>query len=148
MGRTKTMNEITAPGASASDPRDARRPWGYDRGILLVDDDALIRRVLGEGLRAYGFTVWQAASGREALALYECHHREIALVLLDVRMPGLDGPQTLVRLRRLNPHVRCIYMTGLLGPYAPQDLLTEGAAGVLVKPLRLSRLVEELKPTG
>jgi CheY-like chemotaxis protein len=147
------MSELagTAPLGNSGDgdtlSRDTRRPWGYDRGILLVDDDALVCRVMGDGLRTHGFTVWQAADGREALSMYECHRGEIALVLLDVRMPVLDGPQTLALLRRLNPDVRCIFMTGFLGPYAPEDLIADGADGILVKPLQLARLVEAMQAT-
>jgi CheY-like chemotaxis protein len=47
--------------------------------------------------------VWLAAGGQEALDLYQRHREAIDVVLLDVRMPGLDGPQTLAALRALNP---------------------------------------------
>ena len=51
----------------------------------------------------YGFTVWSAANGPAALEVYRRQQDDIAVVLLDVRMPGLDGPQTLAELQRLNP---------------------------------------------
>jgi CheY-like chemotaxis protein len=73
----------------------------------------------------------------EAVRVYRKDPDAIGLVLLDVQMPGLDGPQTLSCLRQLNPDVNCIFMTGDLGRYAEEDLLGRGAAKVLHKPFRL-----------
>src|SRR5262245_11971981 len=80
-------------------------------GVLVVDDEALIRSMLNTGLAQYGFEVRLAASGREAIEIYSRDFSEIDLVLLDVRMPGLDGPQTLARLEAINPNVRCCFMS-------------------------------------
>jgi CheY-like chemotaxis protein len=63
-------------------------------GILVVDDESAIRKVLGIVLSRHGFSVWTAAGGGEAVALFRQHQGSIGLVLLDVRMPGMDGPQT------------------------------------------------------
>lgn len=113
-------------------------------GILVVDDDAAIRALLETGLRRRGFTVWLAADGLAALAQYQQHPAEITLVLLDVRMPGMDGAQTLRRLRTLNPGLLVYMMSGHLGGYAEDELLRLGAAGVLDKPFALPQVVETL----
>jgi CheY-like chemotaxis protein len=102
-------------------------------GILLVDDSPVVRSKLGEVLRGHGFAVWTAASGSQAVEVYRLHLDAIALVLLDQCMPGLDGSQTLDELRRLNPRVRCCFLTG-----AGEDddaLLQRGAETVLRKPM-------------
>jgi CheY-like chemotaxis protein len=96
------------------------------RGILVVDDEPQVRRLLGLALRAQGSTVWSAAGGEEALAVYARRSGEIDLVLLDVRMPLLDGPRTLAVLQRLNPAVRCCFMSGATGQYTAEDLLQRG----------------------
>jgi CheY-like chemotaxis protein len=102
--------------------------------VLVVDDESMVRDLLGVALRHFGFTVRPAAGGAEAVDLYRRHGADIDVVLLDVRMPGLDGPQTLAELRRLNPQVRCCFMSGDTGAYTTADLLTLGAARVFAKP--------------
>jgi len=110
-------------------------------GILIVDDEAFVRNLLANGLRAHGFMVWLAAGGDEAMELYQRHSDQISLVLLDVRMPGLDGPQTLARLQRIKPAIRCCFMSGYTGKYAPEELLALGAERILEKPFDLGKLV-------
>jgi CheY-like chemotaxis protein len=115
-------------------------------GVLVVDDDDGVRRFLSLALgKGLGFVTWQAAHGREALALYREHHPAIDMVLLDVRMPVLDGAETLAALQELNPRVRCCFLSGDLGRYSASDLYDRGAVGVLQKPFRLRDLVESLR---
>jgi CheY-like chemotaxis protein len=116
-----------------------RRP-----GILVVDDDAPVRVLLDVGLRHYGFTVWQAADGQEALHVYQQNRSAIDAVLLDVRMPRLDGPQTLAALTQLNPQIRCCFMTGQAGTYSEDQLLALGAAHVFYKPFQLAKIAQAL----
>jgi CheY-like chemotaxis protein len=113
--------------------------------ILVVDDDPLIRTLFGTCLAGHGFEVWRAASGAEAVEVYREHGSAIDVVLLDVRMPGLDGPHTLARLRQLDPGVRCCFMSGDLGDYTEADLLALGALDVVPKPFSLSALVPRLR---
>lgn len=114
-------------------------------GILVVDDEAAVRGVLNVGLRQQGFAVWLAANGQEALDLYRHHSHAIDMVLLDVRMPGRDGPQTLAALQELNPDLRCCFMSGDLGSYAEWQLCELGAAVVIRKPFRLAEVAETLR---
>jgi CheY-like chemotaxis protein len=103
-------------------------------GILIVDDEPAIRRLLEMVLRRHGFRTWTAGDGREALAIYRQHRSAIAVVLLDVRMPGWDGPQTLRALQQLNPAVGCCFLTGDAGEYTEAELRQRGAAQVFAKP--------------
>ena len=119
-------------------------PPAFRPGILVVDDEPMVRSVLEMGLTRSGFTAWVAESGADAVALYQVHPGEIALVLLDVRMPGLDGPQTLEALRELNPHVRACFMSGDLGDHDAVDLRRRGAA-FIAKPFHLSDLANLLR---
>ena len=96
-------------------------------------------------LRRDGFTVRLAASGQEAVELYQQHRQTIALVFLDVQMPKLDGPGTLAALREINPDLSCCFMSGHLRQYTEEDLLGMGAAHVFSKPfLNLSLLTRLL----
>jgi CheY-like chemotaxis protein len=103
-------------------------------GVLVVDDDEPVRTLLGAALPRLGFAVWLAASGQEALTAYAEHGGSIAVVLLDVVMPGLDGPQTLAALRRTDPAVRAVFMTAHAGAYTEEALLGLGASRVVYKP--------------
>ena len=103
-------------------------------GVLVVDDDADVREVLHEKLRQEGFSVWLAADGREALDVYHNHCETIDVALLDVRMPGLDGPQTLAALQKVTPQIRCCFMSGCLGRHSEEKLRDLGAAAVFSKP--------------
>jgi CheY-like chemotaxis protein len=123
---------------------DASHATPRKYGILVVDDDACVRDILNLGMRQRGFAVWLAANGQEALDLY-CRHRwAIDVVLLDVRMPGLSGPQTLAGLQELNPQIRCRFMSGDLGSHTEAILGNAGAATVFSKPFPLHEVAEML----
>src|ERR1041385_1655495 len=92
-------------------PVSLTTPRESSPGILVADDEPCIRNLLGVVLGRYGFRVWLAPHGEQAVELYCRHRSEIALVLLDVRMPVLDGPATFAALRRINPTVRCCFMS-------------------------------------
>ena len=126
-----------APDVSRGPPRQY--------GILVVHDDAAVRDLLDFGLRHQGFAVWLAANGQEALEQYRCHGATIDVALLDVLMPGLDGPQTLATLQELNPQIRCCFMSGDLGLYGEWKLQSMGAAVVFHKPFRLAEIAQVLR---
>jgi CheY-like chemotaxis protein len=107
-------------------------------GVLVVDDDELLRVALGSALRRAGFTTHLAASGPEALDLYR-RQGGIGAVLLDVSMPEMTGPQTLAALRAVNPAVRCCLMSG----YDTQDVRGLGD-DFLLKPFLLDEAVDVL----
>ena len=117
-------------------------------GVLVVDDEPLIRNLLDAVLRRSGFAVWAADGGRSALDLYRQNQSAISVVLLDVRMPGMDGPQTLAALQRLNPAVACCFMTGHAAGHTPESLLALGAVRLFEKPFRLDDMAQALRQTA
>ena len=106
--------------------------------ILVVDDNEGIRQMLQTAMRTLDFEVRSAGSGEQAIALYT--RESIDLVLLDVQMPTMDGPQTLAALQKINPNIRCCFMSGNSGAYSREELLKRGAACVIQKPFRLADL--------
>jgi DNA-binding response OmpR family regulator len=110
----------------------------------VVDDDPHVRNLLGAALPRFGFTAWLASGGEEALSLLAERRGEVALALLDVVMPGLDGPATLLALRGLAPSLRCCFMTGEPGSHGTAGLLALGAERVFLKPFPLDELAAEL----
>ncbi len=113
-------------------------------GVLLAEDEPVVRDLLGYLLRAKGFAVWSAADGREALEVFGRHRGDIRAVLLDVHMPRLDGPQTLRALRRLDPEVRCCFITGTAGAGEEEELQALGPTAVLHKPCTPEELADAL----
>jgi anti-anti-sigma factor len=119
-------------------------PSGSPTGVLVVDDETAVLCVLAARLRIEGYTVWVAGHGPQAIELYRLHREEIAVVLLDVLMPGMDGPRTLTALQKLCPTVRCCFMTGNPTPYAEEGLLQMGAVRVFRKPFAFTEVIDML----
>jgi DNA-binding response OmpR family regulator len=113
-------------------------------GVLVIDDDPMLLSLLDKALTHCGFRVRVAPSGEDGLSLYREHHAEIDVVLLDVCMPGLDGPATLRQLREINPGVRVCLMSGHTGSYSADDLRDLGIDGFFAKPFQVLRLAGEL----
>jgi CheY-like chemotaxis protein len=114
-------------------------------GMLIVDDEPPLLRLAEIGLRQHGFAVWTAPDGEEALRVYRRHAAEIDLVLSDIQMPGMDGPRLLCELRKLNPVVRCCFMTGDSGRYSLAELLANGALQVFQKPFSVTDIADALR---
>jgi len=112
--------------------------------VLVVDDEKAVGTMLALALQQNGFVVRLATTSRDAVDLYREHHQSIALVLMDVQMPGIDGPATLTAIQTINPEVRCCFMSGHTGNYAAQELLDKGAVRVLPKPFASLSLLTRL----
>jgi DNA-binding response OmpR family regulator len=117
-------------------PGTAPQP-SLEHGILVVDDDQGMRNVLGVWLKHQGYGVWIAETGREAVFLYKHYRDEISVVLMDVNMPIIDGPETLLELLDINPQVCCFFMNEKPPRRTEADLLSLGAKAVVQKPFRL-----------
>jgi CheY-like chemotaxis protein len=87
-------------------------------------------------LRSTGLRVVTAVDGADAVRLFQLHEGNVALVLLDVQMPELNGPQAFEALRALAPDVRVLFMSGGSREHSVEDLLATGAIGFLPKPFR------------
>jgi len=99
--------------------------------ILVADDQAGVRRLLQEVFREVGFRVALAANGQEAITLAAAEVPALALV--DVKMPIMDGLETLKALRNLDPRLPVIMMTAV-GDGRVSQLLAHGARGCMGKP--------------
>lgn len=108
-----------APSTDAA-PRVASEPIGGGATILVAEDDDGTRATVNRVLRRLGYTVLLAPDGMQALRLAETHAGQIDLLLTDVMMPGMSGPQLATRLGVVAPTVPVIYMSGY-----PEDALAE-----------------------
>jgi CheY-like chemotaxis protein len=103
-------------------------------------------------LERCGYTVLSAADGREALEVFRARRSEIACVLLDLAMPHMDGHETFLELRRIQPDVRVLLATGFSDQEIAKRFANAGLNGFIAKPYRLetlgAKLREVLAPRG
>jgi DNA-binding NtrC family response regulator len=109
--------------------------------ILIVDDEKTIRWSLGEGLRKAGFEILEAASGEEGMQLFADKGPDC--VLLDVRLPGIDGMEVLRRMRKDNPDVPVVVMTAYGEVDKAVEAMKLGAYDFVSKPF----MIEKMKVT-
>jgi signal transduction histidine kinase/CheY-like chemotaxis protein len=105
--------------------------------ILLVDDEEMVRELGQRVLELCGYTVLMAEDGVQALEVYQAHRGEIGLVVLDVVMPQMNGRECLRRLLEMDPRVKVLISTGYTADNSAQELVAEGALGVVEKPFRI-----------
>ena len=110
---------------------------GRNRTVLLVDDDHLVRDMLGDVLRQYGYQVRQAHSGEQALALLD---DEIDLLLTDFAMPEFNGAQLALAAREGYPQLPVVFLTG----YAELQGLELPGSVVIQKPVQSDQLARVL----
>ncbi len=108
--------------------------------VLVVDDDSTVRLVLAAMLAHHGYEAIPAADGDEAVAVCQARTGGVAAAVLDVRMPGMDGPATLDALREVVPGLPCVFVSGHTGDYSETDLLAHGGSVVLAKPVAAAQL--------
>jgi DNA-binding NtrC family response regulator len=116
--------------------------------ILIVDDEQDFVSALAKRLRSKGWDAETAAGGKEALEKAESS--EYTAIVLDLKMPGLDGIQTLKRLKEINPDLQIILLTGHGSIREGVEAMKHGALDFLEKPADFEDLLEKMqqKPTG
>jgi CheY-like chemotaxis protein len=114
-------------------------PRGNGEDVLVVEDEEAIRQVAARILRRNGYSVVEAASAEEALKL--AFARDFSLLLTDVVMPGMSGPELAKQLRARSPELPVLFMSGYSqGTLSPQQLLDDGVA-LLQKPFDERKLL-------
>jgi len=110
--------------------------------VLLVDDEEDFLKALAERLETRGLQVTTAASGEKALASVE--GQEYDLIVLDLAMPGLDGIETLKRIKALQPEVEIIMLSGQGSIRTSIEAMKLGACDFLQKPVDINELMGKI----
>lgn len=126
-------------------PSDSLTSWHGCGTILLAEDEEQIRHIAKIFLEIFGFTVLEAANGKEALELYRKDPSEVTLVLTDMGMPVMDGYELFAELKKLSPELPIIVSSGFGDSDVSSRLGSDNLAGTISKPYRLDQLREVLK---
>jgi CheY-like chemotaxis protein len=113
--------------------------------VLVVDDSESLRPVVKRILRQYGYTVVEAASGDDAKSVVADHPGPIQLLLTDIVMPGMSGPELARDLARSQPDLRVLFMSGYAGNAIVSERLRHPSAGFIEKPFSPETLAREVR---
>jgi CheY-like chemotaxis protein len=116
-----------------------------DRTILVIDDEAIVRRTAKTTLERRGYDVVLAENGAEACELLRALANKISLVLLDLTMPGMDGEETLRELKMIRPDIRVLLSSGYNEVEVIQRFTGKGLSGFIQKPYTSAALVEKIR---
>ena len=121
-----------------------RLPRGREN-ILVVDDEMSVCEIARDMLADLGYTVMLQYDGKAGVEFYRSRQASVDLVLLDVNMPLMGGKQAFEELRRLNPLVRILFLTGYSKESAELAMLPEDADGFLQKPFQVEDLASKVR---
>jgi two-component system, cell cycle sensor histidine kinase and response regulator CckA len=131
------------------EPRPVDMAWaGTSRGgetVLVVDDQAPVRSVVREILQPTGYLVLEAGSGEEALRICAGQEGPIHLLLTDVVMPGMSGPELARRLACMRPEMRVLYMSGYSDDALIRHGVVEESKAFLQKPFTPAALAHKVR---
>lgn len=111
--------------------------------ILIVDDEPDFVTALAKRLRAHGWEADTAGDGKEALE--KVSEEEFTAIVLDLKMPGFDGLETLKRLKKLNPDLQIILLTGHGSIRDGVEAMKHGALDFLEKPADFDALLKKIE---
>jgi two-component system cell cycle sensor histidine kinase/response regulator CckA len=142
-GHSGTRMKVRLPRVTAAPEPPLVASRGFLRGsgvILVAEDEALVRAQVDRLLRRAGYTVLQAENGARAVELFRQNQGSVALVLMDVVMPELDGWKAYLQMEALDPNVKVLFTTGYAANVLPPDYGARGAR-LVAKPYRPQQLL-------
>ena len=144
-----TRFSIYLPSAESGQVRELQKavdalPRGNGELILIVDDEENIRSITEATLTQFGYKAVTAVDGTDALASYAARRDEIAVVLTDMAMPYMDGTALIRALRKMEPNLKIVAMSGLMNEDQTAGLKTLNVNAYLSKPYTAETLLKTL----
>jgi signal transduction histidine kinase len=112
--------------------------------VLIIDDEDVVRRTARTALENFGYTVFEAANGRDGADLFSRLHDRISAVLLDLTMPYMDGHETWRYIRRLRPDMRVVISSGFEESDAMKQFTEEPGLSFIQKPYTAAALLRTI----
>jgi signal transduction histidine kinase len=125
-------------------PAVPRRPAPRSGTVLVIDDEEVVRRAAKAALERAGYDIFLAEDGTEGLRLFEALAGKVAVVLLDLTMPGMGSEEVLRRLQAVSPQARVILSSGYNEAEVMQSFTGKGLAGFLQKPYTAAALIDQV----
>ena len=138
--------DVTGKESPSSDTASLRLPRGNGELVLVVDDEPAIGQIASVILRGNGYRTLVAADGHEALELFRKNNGAIKIVVSDFMMPRLDGPATIREMRRIQPDIQTIIITGLGEDSRIAEAKAAGTNTVIAKPFTAEQLLTAIHP--
>jgi two-component system, cell cycle sensor histidine kinase and response regulator CckA len=120
---------------------------GGTETILLVDDDNSIKDLGASTLNHFGYQVITAPNGKEALEIYQQQGDDIALIVLDLMMPEMDGRHCLAEILKINPKAKVLIASGYTEPWQGSGMQANMAKGFIKKPYDARSLLQMVRDT-
>jgi CheY-like chemotaxis protein len=134
-----------ADGSTITEPASPAESTASAETVLVVEDEDAVRAVARRTLLLQGYTVMEAENAQVALDLASAYAGRIDLLLTDVVMPGLNGPELSGKLRSARPETRVLFMSGYTGDAIPAGVLARD--GFLEKPFTPMALARAVRQT-
>ncbi len=125
--------------------RSSDVPLGKGETVLVVDDEASIREITRSTLETYGYKALTASDGAEAVSIYSVHRDEIRVIIMDMTMPIMDGQMSIRALRRIDPEVRVIFVSGFKDASRLAESYAHESDVFLSKPYTAETLLKTLR---
>jgi two-component system cell cycle sensor histidine kinase/response regulator CckA len=107
---------------------------GAGETVLVIEDEELLMDSVTQVLEGKGYRVLAARDGAEGLEIYSRHQDDVAVVLMDMGLPKLDGWEVFQKMKAVNPRVKVVLASGYLDPYIKSEMLKAGAKDFIQKP--------------
>ena len=111
--------------------------------VLFVDDEKMILEVGSLMLQRLGYNVLTTSNGQEAIEIFK--NNKVAFVILDMRMPGMNGDEVCLQMKKIKPKIKILLASGYVGFYSEDYLISIGFDAFIKKPYDLRQLSEKIE---
>jgi PAS domain S-box-containing protein len=118
---------------------------GGTETVLLIEDEAVLRKLTQNILVSKGYTVLIAEDGMQGVELYRSHQKEIAVVLSDIGLPILGGHDVFRKIRAINPEAKIIFASGFFDPETKSEMFKAGLKNFIQKPYMLDEVLRKIR---
>ena len=111
--------------------------------VLFVDDEEMLLEVGSLMLQRLGYNVLTTSRGQEAIEIFK--KNEVAFVILDMRMPGMNGDEVCKQLKKIKPKIKILLASGYVKFYSEDYLVDSGFDDIIDKPFTIEHLSEKIE---
>jgi len=136
----------TATAVETTNTFDKPKPRGGNETILLVEDEAGVRKLIRTMLQRQGYQVLEAANGVEALEVWQAHRESVALLVTDLVMPaGISGQDLARQMQAARPNLKVLFVSGYSAEIAGRELQLRAGENFVQKPFAADHLLETVR---